>query len=316
MEEKMIHIEQWEKTEKELEKLKEQYAEIKMPKAQLEQLKMAMEKGKADNRKDRRKKEWSKLGVSVASAIMAFVILPNTSPSVAYAMEKIPVVGNLVKLVTWRDYQYEDERQIADISVAKLEVEEAVLEEVALEEDTLTETALEESVDEINAEIEQITNQLIAEFETFMEEEQGYQELIIENEVVAKTEEYFTLNLFCYQANASGYEQNFYYTIVLTTGERIFLKDLFEEGADYISVLSDEIKVQMKEQMAADENVSYWLEDEMEEFNFNSITEETSFYLNREGNVVICFNEGEVAPMYMGCVEFEIAPEIVKDIRK
>lgn len=301
MEEKMINIEQWKKTEKELEQLKEQYVEVKMPEVQLEQLKLAIEKGKADNRKERRKNEWRKFAVSAAAVIMAFVILPNTSPSVAYAMEKIPVVGNWVKLVTWRDYQYEDERQIADVSVAKLEVQE---------------NELEECVDEINVEIEQITNQLIAEFETFMQEEKGYQELIIENEVVAETEEYFTLKLFCYQGNGSGYEWNYYYTIDLATGERLWLKNLFKEEVDYITILSDEIKVQMKEQMSADENIYYWLEDEMEEFNFQSITEETSFYLNQEGNLVICFNEGEVAPMYMGSVEFEIPKEIMDTIRK
>ena len=66
--------------------------------------------------------------------------------------------------------------------------------------------------------------------------------------------------------------------------------------------------------MEADEAVYYWLEDEMEEWNFKTITDETSFYLNEEGNLVINFNEGDVAPMYMGIVEFVIRKEVVKDI--
>ena len=72
----------------------------------------------------------------------------------------------------------------------------------------------------------------------------------------------------------------------------------------------------MKEQMDADENVYYWLNDEIEEWNFKAITDETSFYLNEQGNVVIGFNEGDVAPMYMGTVEFEIPAEILDGIRK
>jgi hypothetical protein len=32
--------------------------------------------------------------------------------------------------------------------------------------------------------------------------------------------------------------------------------------------------------------------------------------------VVISFNEGEVAPMYMGAVEFEIPVDVLSDIRK
>ena len=72
----------------------------------------------------------------------------------------------------------------------------------------------------------------------------------------------------------------------------------------------------MQAQMDADEMVHYWLNDEIEDLNFKAITDDTSFYLNERGNVVIGFNEGDVAPMYMGCVEFEIPSEILSGIRK
>ena len=109
---------------------------------------------------------------------------------------------------------------------------------------------------------------------------------------------------------------NYYYTIDLRTGEQLKLQDLFSEGADYITPISDSIKNQMQEQMDADENVCYWLHDEIEALNFRSITDETSFYVNGDGNVVIGFNEGDVAPMYMGAVEFVIPDEVLGDIRK
>lgn len=31
---------------------------------------------------------------------------------------------------------------------------------------------------------------------------------------------------------------------------------------------------------------------------------------------MICFNEGDVAPMYRGCVEFVIPNEVLADVRK
>ena len=68
--------------------------------------------------------------------------------------------------------------------------------------------------------------------------------------------------------------------------------------------------------MAADEMVYYWLYDEMEEDNFKEIAKDQSFYINEKGEVVICFNEGDVAPMYMGVVEFVIEETVVKEIRK
>ena len=52
MEEKIINIENMQI--KELESLKEKYLEVKMPEEQLDKLKLAIEKGKADNRKEKR----------------------------------------------------------------------------------------------------------------------------------------------------------------------------------------------------------------------------------------------------------------------
>ena len=102
----------------------------------------------------------------------------------------------------------------------------------------------------------------------------------------------------------------------MTTGQRMALRELFAEGADYITPISENIKEQMQVQMDADENVCYWLNEEMEEYNFSSITDETLFYVNETGNVVIAFNEGDVAPGYMGAVEFEISEEVLESIRK
>ena len=95
------------------------------------------------------------------------------------------------------------------------------------------------------------------------------------------------------------------------------LSDFFQEGADYKKAISENIKKQMKEQMAADENVAYWVDNkDIPEWNFETITDETGFYINEKGEIVIAFNEGDVAPMYMGCVEFVIETSAVEDILK
>ena len=319
MEDKIINMENIEI--KELDSLKEKYMDVKMPQEQLDKLKLAIEKGKMDNRREQRKMAAARFAASVAAVIAVFIILPNTSPSVAYAMERVPVLGNLVKLVTWRDYKYEDERHQADVEVGKLEVAKLDDENAALgnsfdemEESVnmAVEEKLTDSLKEINVQVEEITEALIAEFETNVQEEMGYHDLVVKSEVVADNDKYFTLKLMCFQAAGSGYEWNYFYTIDMTTGEQLQLKDLFKEDADYITVISEEIKKQMREQMEADDNVYYWLEEEMEEWNFQAITEETLFYLNEEEQLVISFNEGDVAPMYMGVVEFVIPEEVLE----
>ena len=157
---------------------------------------------------------------------------------------------------------------------------------------------------------------MIKEFETYAEDELGYQDVMVKSEVLKTTPDYFTLKLICYEGAGSGYEWNYFYTIDLKTGKRLALKDIFVDGADYITPISENIKTQMQKQMDADENVHYWLNDEFEEWNFKSITDETSFYLDEKGDLVICFNEGDVAPMYMGTVSFTIPSNVIKDIRK
>ena len=301
---------------KELEGLKEEYLKMEMSSFQFEQLKHAMERGKKDNVILRRKYAWKKGGTIAAAIVMAFVILPNTSRGIAYAMEQMPLLGNLVKVVTIRNYEYEDEKHFASVEIAKVEIEETEeVEEQVKIENNIAEAELKRTSADINEQIEMITTQLLDEFETKMEEE-GYLELIVNSEVIATTPEYFTLKLACYEAQASGYEWNYFYTIDLKTGKQIYLRDLFHENADYITAITENIILQMREQMEKDENVIYWLDQEVDDWNFKTITDDTSFYLNENGVLVISFNEAEVGPACMGVVEFEIEKEAIEDILK
>jgi hypothetical protein len=296
--------------ERELHILRKEYEKHRMTDFQVRQLQEKIREAKEMDQNN--KNHTGKIRIAVASAAVAaglFVILPNTSGTIAHAMEQIPIIGQLVRVVTFRDYAYESDRNMADIEVPEIKPEEQ------LEDSTLQEN-IDRTTAEINAEIQSITDDLIAEFEKNLDEEMGYQDVVVKSEVLTTTPDYFTLKLICYQGAGSGYQWNYYYTIDLNTGERLQLKDIFKEGADYITPISEDIKRQMQERMDADENVHYWLNDEIEEWNFKAITDETSFYLNERGNVVIGFNEGDVAPMYMGTVEFEIPAEVLDGIRK
>ena len=295
--------------EKELLLLKKEYEKPQMSQAQFEELRAKMEEAKMADKKDKIKRIRTRAALTAAAFVGSFLLLPNTSPVIAHAMEQIPVLGKLIEVVTFRDYEYESDRNHADIQVPEIKVELGLPEDQTLEN-------LERTTDEINREIKKITDSLIEEFETYLEEEEGYQDILVKSEILTATADYFTLKLLCYQGAGSGYQWNYYYTIDLNTGKRLQLKDVFAEGADYITPISEAIKEQMQAQMDADENVYYWLDDEIEEWNFKSVTDETSFYINENGNVVIGFNEGDVAPMYMGAVEFEIPGDVLNDIRK
>lgn len=302
-------LKQNEAVEKRLLSMKEDYQKPQMSDEQFEKLYRTMKKAKMSERKERKKQRTIKVAATAAALVGAFVILPNTSATIAHAMEQIPIVGQLVEAVTIREYEYDSDRFKADIDVTEIKVENQA-------EDSKVQENLDRTTEEINTEIKKITDDLIAQFEADLKQKEGYQDMVVKSEVLNTTPDYFTLKLMCYWGAGSGYQWNYYYTIDLNTGERLELKDIFVDGADYITPISENIKAQMQAQMDADEMVHYWLNDEIEDLNFKAITDDTSFYLNERGNVVIGFNEGDVAPMYMGCVEFEIPSEILSGIRK
>ena len=312
-----------------LEEMKNKYNEVQMSEEQVKRMKDRIQDAKMQKRRNRRSRIIK--GMSAAAAAVAiFILLPNTSQSVAHAMSNIPLIGGLVEVVTFRDYQYEDERNKADITVPEIVAEkepraestpEGQQETGAASVDSKVQEEMSKTAEEINAEIQQITEQYVQEFEENLKAQEGYQNMTVDYEVLNSTEDYFTLKLICFQSAGSGMEWNYFYTIDLNTGERLELKDLFVEGADYITPISENIKTQMKEQMETDDSIMYWLDYEdvpegVEDWNFESITDETSFYVNENGNIVISFNEGDVAPMYMGTPEFEIPTETVSEIRK
>lgn len=254
------------------------------------------------------KKRVFKIWVITAVAAFAVLILPNISGPIASAMGDIPIFGGFFKVITIRKYQYEDERNVADIVLPEVKPDGFADEPAA--------GTAKKSADEINAEVRKITDKWVEKFKSNMDSP-GYQSIKIDHEIIATTKDYFTLKLICFYAAGSGYEENHYYTIDLNTGEKLELADLFRDGSDYRRVISENIKEQMRERMAADDSVLYWIDNEKyPQWNFNEITDDTSFYINKNGEIVISFNEGEVAPAYVGIVEFTIPKEVVAGIMK
>ncbi len=288
----------------EFDRLKEEYKNIKAPEQGLTRIKDAVDQAKQDKKKKNRKRiirNWS-IG---AAAMLVLFLLPNTNQNVAYAMGNLPLVGGLFKVITVKDYSHDDGHNQANVKVPEI-----------VAGDTENQTS-SEAIDKVNKSVEEYTSELVAQFQSDMVAE-GYSGLDVSYETVTDTDQWFTLVINAVETKASGYEFRRYYHIDKTTGNVATLKDLFLDNSDYVTVISDEIKRQMKEQMDAGESV-YWLEgtEDIDESEvFQSIAEDQNFYFDKDGNIVIVFDEYEVGPGYIGCPEFVISSDIVKDIRK
>lgn len=264
----------------------------------------------SESEKKKRRNIGRTVGWAAAAAVLVLVVVPNVSANAAYAMEQIPILGNVIKVVTIRNYQFENENYSADIQEVKLEQGNGA------ENAGMEGAETENSIQTINESIEEMTDRLIARFEEQKELEGGHGSIDTTHEVITDTDTWFTLRINVTETAASGYQYQYYYHIDKTTGEIASLKNLFQEGADYITPISENIKEQMRKEMQADESKIYWIdsEDEIVE-QFDAIKEDQNFYLNEDGQIVICFDEYEVAPGYMGLVEFVVDEEAVAGIR-
>lgn len=278
----------------------------------LEKVKFAIEAAKAVKARCRAERKRRITQIVTASFAFLLVALPNFSAEAAEAMSDIPVIGVFCEAVTFRDYHYSSDRFRADVSVPEI-IEDTG--DTAVDRRILAENAAE-----INRKINAVADNLVEEFKQTAENgEDGYANLYVNYEILHTADTYFTLKLITYQGAGSGYEQDYYYTIDISTGKEIELADIFPDGSDYVGPISENIKQQMREASKDEKSgIMYWVDieksDPIYEWSFRSIKEDQQFYVNADGNLVIAFDEGEVAPMYMGTQEFVIPQSVTEQI--
>ena len=230
--------------------------------------------------------------VTWAAAVLALmIVVPNVSPAAEAAMADVPVLGAIVRVITFRNYVYDDGFHSADISVPELGGDEAA--------------------QTVNKQVQDYTDRLIKQFqETCETMEENYGDLSVTNSVVTDSDVWFTLRIDAVETQASGYQFSRFYHIDKTTNQVVKLEDLFRENSDYSRVLTEEVQRQMEEQMAADSGAAYFPEE------LTEIDPNQNFYWNEQGELVLVFDEYTVAPGSMGMPEFVIPPEIYETLLK
>ena len=240
--------------------------------------------------------------VAAVAACFIFVtlfLLPNISPTYAQALEQIPVIGKIVRVVTIRNYFYSDDYHEMNINVPEVE------------------NGNNKAFDSINNDINELTNTLVNRFYEDLETigDNAHGAVYVDYDIVTDTDNWFTLNIRVFEAAGSSNTYYKYYHINKMTGEIVKLGDMAKDDTFY-SVLEQEIKRQMKKEMEEDSNKIYWLDDSTIGQDFVSITADHNFYWNENGDLVIPFDKYEVAPGSMGTPEFTVSKEIVKNIVK
>jgi len=283
-----------------LKKLEKQYNEVSIPKELDFVVENALKQGKKKRKK--RAPQWF---LGSAAAAMLFTAGLNVSPAMARTLSDIPVVGSVVKVLTWAEYKVADDSYDADIKVPSIE---------NLDNKDLATTLNEKYRSEGQA----LYDDFIAEVGDIKANGGGHSGIDSGYEV--KTDNDQILSIGRYTVNTVGSSSTVmqYDTIDKKNEILITLPMLFKDD-NYIKTISENIKEQMREQAAASNKEKvYWLKgaglpDEEVLDEFTTVKADQQFFISDKGKLVISFDKYEVAPGYMGVVEFEIPTDILKN---
>ncbi len=110
----------------------------------------------------------------------------------------------------------------------------------------------------------------------------------------------FYIDYYQFTGGAHGATIRKAHSVDINSGEKLTLKDLFEEGFDYKKIINDEITKQIEK-----EPEKYFIGKD----GFKGIDENTEFYINN-GDLVIYYQQYEIAPYVFGIPEFNISKTI------
>ena len=226
-----------------------------------------------------------------AAALALCIAVPNVSPAAAAALEDVPVLGAIVRVVTFRNYVYDDGFHSADVSVPEL--------------------AGSQAAQAVNDQVQTWTDRLMEQFQQLCADMgESYGDLTVTNSVVTDSAGWFTLRVDAVETQTSGYQFSRFYHIDKAADRVVTLGDLFREDADWSAVLTREVRRQMEERMAGDAGTAYFPEE------LTEIGPDQNFYFNESGEPVLVFDEYTVAPGSMGMPEFTIPAEVYETLRK
>lgn len=238
-------------------------------------------------------------GLGAAAAAVLFAGSVNISPAFAQSMANIPVLNSIVKVITVNELADGNDNSQANISTPQI---------TGLENKELEQT--------LNSKYEQENAKLYAQFKKNMAkiEEQGGGHLGVDAgyKVLTNTEDLLSISRYTVETQASSYETIHNDTIDKKNELLITLPSLFKDNT-YIDTISTYIKDEMRKQMAADVEKSYFIAGESEvNDGFDKIKADQNFSITKNNELIIYFDQFEAAPGYMGAVKFKIPTSVIQ----
>lgn len=281
-----------------IDKLKENYNNIEIPKELDDVINDAF--NESENKKlENNKKDWRrnmKKWYASAAAVGLIIVSVNASSTFAKSLENIPVIGNIIRVVNFNNYRIDKDGMDVSISLPEVSSDSKDLEYKLNKE---FEKEGKEAYKKYEAEVAELEK----EGKTTHKSAEMWSETVAENDKTLSVAIYNT------EIEASASTSRKIYNIDKKDKTILTLEGMFGNN-DYVDVLSKNILSQMKERTKKDSNDVYFVD------NTFKIKKDQPFYINDKGELVICFDEYEVAPGSAGLVEFVIPSNVVSKLMK
>ena len=123
---------------------------------------------------------------------------------------------------------------------------------------------------------------------------------------------YYSIELHKYQysGGAHGYNELSYINLNQETNQLILLKDLFKPNVNYIGISNELINQEIAQRRMSGEFFYSGSE------GFQTIKEKQLFFINENGEIVIVFNEYEIAPYASGPIYIKLSKNKLQDYLK
>ncbi|TVV28363.1 RsiV family protein [Weissella cibaria] len=216
---------------------------------------------------------WQSAVIGVGAVAAAFTLALNTSYSFANASERVPVVRDAVKVLLFREYKHVDKTSYADIKVPLL---------TNLRDRQLSDKLNTAYAEEGRALYESFMNKTNdtpkSMTQTYDEKVNNSQLLVLERRQDI--------------SSADTATKLRYTTIDKQNGLVVTLPMLFKANA-YQTILKNYVNEQIAASKQYDTPIA-------------AIGPKQTFYINNKGELVLVFQRGEIAPMYVGAVAMTI----------
>ncbi len=276
-------------TNKDFERLKKAYKNVPIPNELNKRVESALQI------QSKKKSHWLAWSTCSALAVcLLFSIVVMTNSTVANAMRNVPILNHVIAVVTGSQLKEKTEKTEASITTPEIK---------GLSNDAFAK--------QINNTYIQTSEELYKEYKDYVSKKGEHYSVTSYYDTLVNTDKLLVVRFTVEKTMASSYVQNEYITLDKESQKLVRLDDLFKDD-DYAVILQNYITTLMKEEMSAkNSDKIYWDEHELVPILTKEYFE-NHFYIDRNNELVIIFDEYDVAPGYMGPISFVIPTDVIQ----